>query len=83
MLRIHLFSIFTIKTPRTLATLALLGFLIVNTLTNVLSLLFGDLNYWKVHTSKPCGYKELRYKGLKDSNTNSSIVLILRTKCRI
>jgi len=31
MLRIHLFSIFIIKTPRALATLAPLGFLIVNT----------------------------------------------------
>ena len=35
MLRIHLFSIFTIKTPRTLAAPAPLGLLIVNTLTNV------------------------------------------------
>jgi len=36
MLRIHLFSIFTIKTPRTLAALAPLVLLIVKTLTNVL-----------------------------------------------
>ena len=33
MLRIHVFSIFSIKTPRTLATLAPLGILIVKTLT--------------------------------------------------
>ena len=36
MLRIHLFSIFTIKTPRALAVLVSLGLLIVKTLTNVL-----------------------------------------------
>jgi len=36
MLRIHLFSIFAIKTPRTLVVLASLGLLIVKTLTNVL-----------------------------------------------
>ena len=36
MLRIHLFSIFTIKTPRVLAALTPLGLLIVKTLTNVL-----------------------------------------------
>jgi len=36
MLRIHLFSIFTSKTPRALAALAPLGILIVKTLTNVL-----------------------------------------------
>jgi len=36
MLRIHLFSIFTIKTPKALAALAPLGLLIVKTVTNVL-----------------------------------------------
>ena len=36
MLRIHLFSIFTIKTPRALAALTPVGLLIVKTLTNVL-----------------------------------------------
>jgi len=36
MLRIHLFSIFTIKTPRAHAALTPLGLLIVKTLTNVL-----------------------------------------------
>ena len=36
MLRIHLFSIFTIKTPWALAALAPLCLLIVKTLTNVL-----------------------------------------------
>ena len=36
MLRIHLFSIFTIKTPLALVALAPLGILIVKTLTNVL-----------------------------------------------
>ena len=48
MLRIHLFSIFTIKMPRALAALAPLGLLIVKTLTNVLyySLLFICLNYY-------------------------------------
>ena len=39
MLRIHSFSIFTIKTPWALAALALLGLLIVQTLINVLKLL--------------------------------------------
>jgi len=34
MLRIHLFSIFTIKTPRALAALAPLGLFIVKTLKN-------------------------------------------------
>jgi len=34
--RIHLFSIFTIRTPRALIALAPLGLLIVNTLTSVL-----------------------------------------------
>jgi len=38
MLRIHLFIIFTIKTPPVLAGLAPLDLLIVNTLTNVLYL---------------------------------------------
>jgi len=36
MLRIHLFSISTIKTLRALAALTLLGLLIVKTLTNLL-----------------------------------------------
>ena len=36
MLRIHLFSIFNIKTPRALAALVSLGILIVKKLTNVL-----------------------------------------------
>ena len=36
MLRIHLFSIFNIKTPRALAALVSLGLLIVKKLTNVL-----------------------------------------------
>ena len=36
MLRIHMFSIFTIKTPQPLAALAPLGLLTVKTLTNVL-----------------------------------------------
>ena len=36
MLKIHLFSIFTIKTPRALAALTPLGLLIVKTLANVL-----------------------------------------------
>jgi len=36
MLRIHLFSIFTIKTPQALGALALLDLLIVKTLTHVL-----------------------------------------------
>ena len=36
MLRIHLFSIFTIKTPRALAALAPFGLLIVKTQANVL-----------------------------------------------
>ena len=36
MLRIHLFSIFTVKTPQGLSVLALLGHLIVKTLTNIL-----------------------------------------------
>jgi len=36
MLRMHLFSIFTIKTPRALDALAPLGHLIVKTLTDVL-----------------------------------------------
>ena len=35
MLRIHVFSIFTIKTPRAVAALAPLGHLISKTLTNV------------------------------------------------
>ena len=39
MLRIHLFSIFTINSPRALAALAPLGLLIVKTLTSVLFLL--------------------------------------------
>jgi len=39
MLGIHLLSIFTIKTPQALPVLALLGLLIVKTLTNVLKLL--------------------------------------------
>ena len=43
MLRIHLFSIFTIKTPRALAALSPLGLLIVKTLTHVL-LLNGEKN---------------------------------------
>ena len=42
MLRIHLFSIFTIKTPRALAALAPLGLLIVKTLTHVLELVQGE-----------------------------------------
>jgi len=36
MFKTHLFSSFTIKTPRALDALAPLGFLIVKTLTNVL-----------------------------------------------
>jgi len=36
MLRLHLFSIFTIKTPRALAALATSGLLIVKTLTDIL-----------------------------------------------
>ena len=36
MLRLHLFTMFTIKTSRALAALAPLGFLIVKTLPNVL-----------------------------------------------
>ena len=36
MLRLHLFTIFTIKTSRALAALASLGLSIVKTLTNVL-----------------------------------------------
>jgi len=36
MLRLHLFSIFTIKTPRALTALTPLGLLIVKTLTNEL-----------------------------------------------
>ena len=36
MLKIHLFGIFTIKTPRVLAALPPLGLLIVKTLANVL-----------------------------------------------
>ena len=36
MLRIHMFSIFNIKTPRTLVARAPLGLLIVKTLTNAL-----------------------------------------------
>ena len=39
MLRIHLFNIFTIKTPRALAAIEPLGLLIVKTLTNLLLLL--------------------------------------------
>ena len=53
MLRIHFFSIFTIKTPRALATLAPLSLLIVKTLINVLKLLLTNfpfvadtLNHW-------------------------------------
>ena len=38
MLRIHLFSIFIIKTPRALAAFAPLGLVIMKTLTNVLNL---------------------------------------------
>jgi len=46
MLGIHLLSIFTIKTPQTLPVLALLGLLIVKTLTNVLKLLHKqNINY--------------------------------------
>jgi len=47
MLRVHVFSIFTIKTPRALAGIAPLGLLIVKTLTNVLSLL---LNHYGTNT---------------------------------
>ena len=36
MLRVHLFDIFTIKTPRVLATLMHLGLVIVMPLTNAL-----------------------------------------------
>jgi len=36
MLRIHLFSIFVIKTPRAIAALASFGLLIVKILTNIL-----------------------------------------------
>jgi len=36
LLRIHLFSVFTVKRPRALAALAPLGHLIMKTLTNVL-----------------------------------------------
>jgi len=36
MLRVHLFSVFIIKTPRDLAAFRPLGLLIVKTLTNVL-----------------------------------------------
>ena len=43
MLRIHLFSIFTIKTSCALAALSPLGFFIVKTLTHVL-LLNGEKN---------------------------------------
>ena len=39
LLRIHLFSVFTVKTTRALAALAPLGLLIAKTLTNVLLLL--------------------------------------------
>jgi len=44
-LRMHLFSIFTIKTPQALAALGPSGLLILETLTNVLLLL---------QTTKPC-----------------------------
>jgi len=34
--RVYLFTVFTIRRPRTLASLALLGLLIVKTVTNIL-----------------------------------------------
>ena len=49
MLRIHLFSIFTINSPRALAALAPLGLLIVKTLTSVLFLL--HIGFFSMHTT--------------------------------
>jgi len=45
MLRIHLFSIFTFKTPKALDVLVPFGLLIVKTLTYVLLLLFNAQVY--------------------------------------
>ena len=51
MLRIHLFSIFSIKTPQDLAVLLPLGLLIVKTLTNVLYyILHGNIDQTLVHS---------------------------------
>ena len=53
MLRIHLFSIFTIKTPRALAAFKPLDLFIVKTLTNVLLLLHVS-SYFRFATWVSC-----------------------------
>jgi len=62
MFRVHLFSIFTIKTPRALAELAPLFLLIVNTLINVtITIIKNGFRY-------RCGRVERRER--KENNTH-------------